>query len=178
MIGLLVDEDARNAVILDVLKKIRHPRKTLVLSERREHVKFLHDKMSEYYKSLPNIEALGRTCGFYVGGIKRAQLKDTADSCSLIFGTYRMASEGLDIPSLDTMVLATPKYDVEQSIGRILRKHDGKQSPFIIDIVDPFANYDGSAWKRHALYKKCGYSTRRIEYPERAEAIDKMLKYT
>ena len=45
-----------------------------------------------------------------------------------------MASEALDIKTLTTLVMATPKTDVTQSIGRILRaKHT---QPIFIDIVD------------------------------------------
>ena len=33
-----------------------------------------------------------------------------------------MASEGMDIPKLNTIVLASPKSDVDKSVGRILRE--------------------------------------------------------
>jgi superfamily II DNA or RNA helicase len=46
-----------------------------------------------------------------------------------------MAKEGIDIPSLDALVLATPRSDVVQACGRILH---GKTSlsPVIADVVD------------------------------------------
>jgi len=54
----------------------------------------------------------------------------------LILATFQMAQEGLDIPDLDTLFLVTPKGDVVQAVGRILRKHDGKKAPMVIDILD------------------------------------------
>ena len=46
-----------------------------------------------------------------------------------------MASEGLDIPSLNTLILTTPRSKIEQSAGRIVRKI-GKVQPLIVDIID------------------------------------------
>ena len=53
--------------------------------------------------------------------MKEEQLNEAANM-KVIFGTYPMASEGLDIPSLNTLLLVTPKSNVVQSVGRILRK--------------------------------------------------------
>ena len=47
-----------------------------------------------------------------------------------------MAQEGLDIPKLDTLILATPMSDIIQSVGRILRVHDEKKEPIVVDIID------------------------------------------
>ena len=33
-----------------------------------------------------------------------------------------MSSEALDIPELNTLFMTTPKSNIEQSVGRILRK--------------------------------------------------------
>ena len=63
------------------------------------------------------------TVGYYVGGMKDAALKES-ETKNIIIATYSMASEALDIKTLTTLVMATPKTDVTQSIGRILRtKH-------------------------------------------------------
>lgn len=45
-------------------------------------------------------------------------------------------SEGLDIADLDTCVLATPKSDIIQTVGRIQRVVPGKKDPIVIDVVD------------------------------------------
>jgi superfamily II DNA or RNA helicase len=66
-----------------------------------------------------------------------------------------MASEGLDIPTLTTLIMATPKTDVCQSVGRILRaKH---ANPLVIDFVDHHDIFKAQWMKRQAYYVKQGY---------------------
>ena len=66
-----------------------------------------------------------------------------------------MAAEALDIKTLTTLVLATPKTDVEQAVGRILRvKHS---SPLIIDIIDQHDIFKKQWAKRRAFYHKNNY---------------------
>jgi len=83
---------------------------------------------------------------------------DAAQRMPVIFSTYDMWSEGLDEPRLDTLILDAPKSDIEQSVGRILRKHSTKCQQLIIDIIDPFSIFQNQAWKRKNFYKKLGYS--------------------
>ncbi len=61
-----------------------------------------------------------------------------------------MAAEALDIKSLTTLVLATPKTDIIQASGRILReKHE---NPLIIDIVDSHDVFKRQFEKRKKFY--------------------------
>ena len=53
----------------------------------------------------------------------KAKDRKESENKSVVLGTYNMASEGMDIPSLDTVILASPRSDIRQSIGRILRKN-------------------------------------------------------
>ena len=55
--------------------------------------------------------------------MKETDLK-ISENKSIILATYAMAAEALDIKTLTTLLMASPKTDVTQSIGRILRtKH-------------------------------------------------------
>ena len=66
-----------------------------------------------------------------------------------------MASEGLDIKTLTTLIMATPKTDVCQSVGRILRvKHT---TPIVIDIIDAHDLFKNQWQKRKSYYKKQNY---------------------
>ena len=70
-----------------------------------------------------------------------------------------MAAEGMDIPHLDTLILASPRTDIEQSVGRILRKkvEDRTVKPIIVDIVDKFSVFINQGKKRNTYYKKNKY---------------------
>lgn len=77
----------------------------------------------------------------------------------VLFATFGLAKEGLDIPRLDTLVLASPHRDkatIIQSIGRIERKFEGKDKPICYDLVDPIQYFE-NMWKtRKSYYKKNG----------------------
>ena len=74
----------------------------------------------------------------------------------IVIGTFALAQEGLDIPSLDTAVFASPKSDVIQASGRILRKAGG--SPVIYDLVDKWSVFNGMFYKRLKQYKAMNFS--------------------
>ena len=114
------------------------------------HFKIL---LTYIYKSL---EFKNQTnIGYYIGGMKQQDLK-ISENKQIILATYQMASEGLDIKTLTTLILATPKSDVEQSVGRILRmKHE---NPLVIDIIDQHDNFKKQWNKRRLFYQKKNYT--------------------
>lgn len=73
--------------------------------------------------------------GRYVGGLTEYQRK-VEKAKKVILATYAMCSEATDAPWWDTAVLATPKSEVKQIVGRILREYEGKKPPVVLDIVD------------------------------------------
>jgi superfamily II DNA or RNA helicase len=97
--------------------------------------------------------------GFYVGGMKQAALQET-ESKQIVLATYAMAAEALDIKTLSTLVMASPKTDITQSVGRILRmKHD---NPIIVDIIDKHDTFQNQWKQRRRYYKKCNYLIKHI----------------
>ena len=104
--------------------------------------------------------------GFYVGGMKEAALKET-ESKQIVLATYAMAAEALDIKTLNSLVLATPKTDIVQSVGRILRvKHE---KPIVVDIVDRHEVFRKQWLQRRRYFKKCQYLVKMIAsdaYPQ------------
>ena len=94
------------------------------------------------------------TVGYYVGGMKQKDLEQS-ETCQVVLATYAMAAEALDIKSLSILALCTPKTDVIQSVGRILRtKHS---DPLILDFVDAHPVFRNQWTKRRQYYKKCNY---------------------
>ena len=74
----------------------------------------------------------------------------------IIIATYQIASEGYDNKELDTLVLATPKSNIEQAIGRILRQ-ENLNEPEVIDMVDAWSVFNYLFFSRMKLYKKKKY---------------------
>ena len=119
---------SRNEVILKALRWCaQRGRRTLLLSDRLAHLQTM-------------LELFGEACpettrSLYVGGM-RAAARAAAEEAAVILATFSMAAEGLDIPGLDVLVLASPAHDVVQAVGRVLRPCEEKQDPVILDIVD------------------------------------------
>lgn len=81
------------------------------------------------------------------------------ESCDAIFATFSLANEGLDIPSLNTLVFATPKSDIVQSCGRILRETGVKLlPPVIVDFVDNWPCLLNQFRKRQSFYRSTGFN--------------------
>jgi len=132
----------RNEFIINIIKPIlKENRKILILSERREQCEFFNKRFKE----------LEISCGLYLGGMKTID-RGISTNCSIIIGTYQAAGEGFDVPDLDTLVLATPKSDIQQAVGRILRQKNANE-PLVIDIVDSFSIFKGQYYKRRKFYK-------------------------
>jgi superfamily II DNA or RNA helicase len=74
-----------------------------------------------------------------------------------------MCKEGFDVPTLNTLLMATPRPDVDQIVGRILRveKSARKVHPLILDLVDP--QFRRQFQERNALYKKRSYAVTKME---------------
>ena len=76
-----------------------------------------------------------------------------------------MASEALDIPELNTLVMTTPRKEIEQTVGRILRKIHEVQ-PIIVDIVDQLPSFSKQGMLRRKFYKNNEYVIKIYEVEE------------
>jgi superfamily II DNA or RNA helicase len=147
MIKKICEYNQRSELILRVISDIikndtEKKAQIMVLAHNKSILKYLHDAIKER-----NIESVG----YYVGGMKEKDLK-ISEKKRIIIATYAMAEEGLDIKTLTTLVLATPKVDVTQAVGRILRmKHENAE---VYDIVDSHAMFQRHWGKRRVFYKK------------------------
>ena len=148
MISKLCTFNPRNEYIIKIIID------TLSQNENQQLMILAHNKnlLTYFYKGL---EHRGfDSIGYYVGGMKEKDLK-ISETKKIIIATYAMASEALDIKTLTTLVMATPKTDVTQSVGRILRtKHI---QPLVIDIVDNHDLFQNQWNKRLTYYMKENY---------------------
>ena len=106
----------------------------LIIADR---VEFL-EKVKEY---------VGETCLLVTGGTsfedrQQAKAQILAKEKMCIAGSRQIFSEGISINILSCVILAVPMSNdslLEQIAGRIMRMHDGKLDPIIVDIQ--FAGY-------------------------------------
>lgn len=148
MINKLCDFNGRSEFILKVLKNLlkeREGQQIMILAQNKSILIYLHDAIQHRDMA---------TVGYYVGGMKKKALSET-EKKQIVIATYAMASEGLDIKTLTTLILATPKTDITQAVGRILRKQD--VDALVIDIVDQHGVFQRQWVKRRRIYKKSNY---------------------
>ena len=143
----LSQNEARNDLILNILKKCKD-NYTLVLADRVEQMYYLKNKLGY---------------GNVIDGKTKKDIRENAiqevreGKEKVLFATYGLAKEGLDIPRLDRLILASPHRDkatVIQAIGRIERKFENKDKPICYDLVDPIQYFEGMYRNRKSHYKK------------------------
>ncbi len=150
MINDLCDSFERNLEIANIIKeKYIENRKILILSDRRNHCNELKKLLESIIINSEN------EIGLYYGGMKNSALQES-NKKRIIIATYQIASEGYDNKELDTLVLATPKSNIEQAIGRILRQ-ENLNEPEVIDIVDAWSVFNNLFFSRMKFYKKKKY---------------------
>ena len=127
MISKISNYNFRSDFIVNIIEnelKINDNQQIILLAHNKSLLNYLYKVIT-----LKNVASVG----FYIGGMKEHDLKQSENK-KLILATYAMAAEALDIKSLTTLILATPKSDIVQAVGRILRQKHSQ--PLIIDIID------------------------------------------
>ena len=154
MIVKLCNFGPRSDFIIRVLQDLieEHPdNQIMVIGHNRSLLTYLHDAI--VHRKIASV-------GYYVGGMKQAALQET-ETKQIVVASFAMAAEGLDIKSLSTLVMVTPKTDIIQTAGRILRtKH---ANPIIVDIVDKHELFQKQWMQRLRYYKKCNYRVRKTD---------------
>jgi len=170
MITQIINEKKRNKMIVDMARDmvLKDGRQVLIISHRIAHIKEL-DKM---IKSRNTLEQLVTT-GFFIGGMKEEELIQTTKK-NIIIGSFKMIEEGADIKTLDTIILTTPKGDVEQATGRIMRQQN-KNNPLIIDFIDMFSIFINQSFKRMNYFKKKEYNLLGYQKNDQ-QKVDKIIK--
>jgi len=153
MISKICSNESRTSMILNVIHhelKDNYEQQIMILAHNKSLIAEIFHKAQVFEKSV----------GLYIGGMKEEQLKES-ETKKIIIATYAMASEGLDIKTLTTLCMATPKTDVCQSVGRILRsKH---KRPLVIDIVDKHDIFQRQFNKRKTYYNKKKYNIQKYQ---------------
>jgi superfamily II DNA or RNA helicase len=129
-------------------------RQILVLTDRVQHTK-------DILEALP--EDIRNQSAILSQSVKADQRAEFCATKKILIATYAMCKEGFDVPTLNTLMMATPRPDIDQIVGRILRveKSARKIHPLILDIVDP--QFRRQFQERNSLYKKRHYTVTKFE---------------
>lgn len=153
--NLVLDED-RNNLIVNSLQKVYEQddaelRYTLVVSDRRSHLEHLYDLIQQN-------ETLNKyRVGFQVGGMRKKDFDDSLQNSVISLSTFQLCSEGYDNPKLNTLLLVTPKSNIQQVNGRILRIQHSI-NPLILDINDSSVYcFQPAMKKREKFFKSQNY---------------------
>lgn len=155
LITYLTGNRTRNELIASCIER----RPSLILSDRLNHLEELMSLLPEDMRK-DAVMVSGKMTS-KAGKAKREQAISDMRSGrkKYLFATYSLAKEGLDIPCLERLYMATPQKDyaiVTQSIGRIARTFDGKADPIAYDFVDNIGYLVKSYKKRCSTYRKNG----------------------
>lgn len=129
-------------------------RNLLILSD------LIDDHLAVLFHYLTKAGVPGEQIGWYTGRQKAHELQQ-AKARKVVLATYAMTSEGTDVPHWDTLIMATPKANVKQAVGRVLRFVDGKMTPVVFDLVDG-----------HKMFENFYFSRLKQYYSLKAEVIE------
>ena len=142
----LAEDENRNKLILRILKECKN-NYTLVLTDRISQMEFLQRKLG--YGNIID----GKT----KKDVRERKIQEVRNGKErVLFATYGLAKEGLDIPRLDRLILASPHRDkatIIQAVGRIERKFENKTKPVCYDLVDNLKYFEGMYKSRKKYYR-------------------------
>lgn len=149
LISDLATDYDRNKQVLDIINKLDSY--TIVISERTSQLEKLHKQVDN---------------SIYINGKtpkkkREQQIEEFRQGKhKVLFATYSLVAEGLDIPILENLVMGSPVKDerlVIQAIGRCQRPSGDKKIANIYDLVDDVSILDKFTRKRKSVYKKEGW---------------------
>lgn len=159
LVNFLADRYDRNELIAaDLVENRDHY--NLILSDRLSHLEYLMKHLPHDLRDQA-VMVDGKMTSKKAKAMREQAIEDMRQGRKrYLFATYSLAKEGLDIPRLDRLYLATPQKDyavITQSIGRIARTFEGKAEPVVYDYVDEGIQYLVRSYKKRcATYRKCG----------------------
>jgi superfamily II DNA or RNA helicase len=163
LLNQVAEFEQRNKKIMNIIDEYaKDPERfILILSDRISQLEWFEKALNEWTTKYIH--------GYYIGGMKQSKLDENADKCQILLATYQMASEAFSVKKLNTVILATPRKNVEQSTGRIFRQRidERKLAPHIIDIIDSHDCHKRRWFIRQKFYKECEYTFQHIDRPKK-----------
>jgi superfamily II DNA or RNA helicase len=158
--SLIMDEARNHMIFDDILNSLENKRSPIVLTERKEHLELLKQKLEKFVKHIIVLHG-GMRAGTRKEMISKLEsIPDTEERLILATGQY--IGEGFDDPRLDTLFIAMPfsfKGKMVQYAGRLHRLYQRKTEVRIYDYVDENIPVLMKMYKRRLkAYKALGYN--------------------
>ena len=155
---LTTDEERTKLIVRNLMDEKAHS--CLILSNRIAHLEAIQ-RMMPYEMQEKSAMITGKMTSKKAKAEREEILnKMRTGELKYLMATYSLAKEGLDVPRLDRLFMATPeKFSsiVIQSVGRIARVAEGKGQPVAYDFVDDRIGFCVRAWKERCRhYRKIG----------------------
>lgn len=157
--ALAMDPRRNDMIFEDVLAALEARRSPVVITERKDHLAMLADRLSRFARNVIVLK----------GGMGARARRAATDAMAavpegaerVIIATGRYLGEGFDDARLDTLFLTMPiswRGTLAQYAGRLHRLHHAKREVIIYDYVDASeAMLAKMAEKRQAGYRALGY---------------------
>jgi len=166
LLNQVAEFEPRNKKIMSILHEYVQDKNrfVLILSDRISQLEWFEHALKESKYSH----------GYYIGGMKQSLLDENAEKCQILLATYQMASEAFSVKKLNTVILATPRKNVQQSTGRIFRQRIEERTvaPHIIDIIDSHDCHKRRWFVRQRFYKECEYTFQHVDRPKKGSKHD------
>lgn len=150
-------DPVRNRLIVFLAKKsYDNGRRLVIFSDIIDHLELLQGLLKK--AGVPSGDI-----GCYYGAMTGAKM-DAALGKKIVLATPGKMGEGTDAPWIDACLLATPKSNIEQLVGRALREYPDKRQPVVFDLCDwDSPVFSGYAKKRDEFYKRVKASIKEME---------------
>ena len=158
LIGYLAESNERNLRIIECIVENRE-NPSLILSDRLGHLETLMSMLPADMQEDAVMVSGKMTTKKGKAEREQAIADMRTGEKRYLFATYSLAKEGLDVPRLERLYMATPQKDyavITQAIGRIARTSKGKVEPVVYDFVDDIQYLVKAYKKRCTTYKKNG----------------------
>jgi superfamily II DNA or RNA helicase len=151
MINELYDNPAYVELIVNIAEvQAKKGHLVLVVADRVEFLKLCNDILHE--KSM-----------LITGATEDRDILNSGKS--IVFATTKIFAEGIDVPPLSSLVLASAINNeglLKQLIGRVCRVHEGKLNPEVIDVVLGGRTGESQYKNRFGFYMRSGYNIKQL----------------
>lgn len=156
---LIHDEKRNQLIIEDILSAYQEGRFILIITERKEHLDILLDRLN-------GVDQLAVLYGAMKTKERHKQIErvksfSKEEGGAILLATGKLIGEGFDEAKLDTLILTMPISDrslLIQYVGRLHRLSDGKVEARVVDYCDSLdTRLKKMFTKREKIYRAIGY---------------------